>query len=122
MQFVMIAALILGLTSSTASAPTRDDFVPDEKEEGCACGGKGCRKKSYGRMHDAGELALVARGGVWQDASIKGVASLCVDDIDPVIEWGTTDRETMAALGRALRRLGWPGAPTLAPFVYGSAS
>ena len=77
-----------------------------------------------GRQHDAGELALVVRTGqtTWQGAAIRGVASLCVDDIDPVIEWGTTDRETMAAFGRALRRLGWPGAPTLAPFVYGSAS
>lgn len=77
-----------------------------------------------GRQTDAGELALVVRTGqtTWQGASIRGVASLHPDDVAPVIEWCATDREVIAAFGRALKRLGWPGAPTLATHVYGSAS
>lgn len=77
-----------------------------------------------GRQTDAGELALVVRAGqtTWQGALIRGVASLHPDDVEPVIEWCATDREVIAAFGRALKRLGWPGAPTLARHVYGNAS
>ena len=78
-----------------------------------------------GREDSGSELALVVQAGalcVWKDAAIRGVASLHPEDVAPVIEWCTTDREVIAAFGRALKRLGWPGAPTLASHVYGSAS
>ena len=68
MHFMTIIALILGLTSSSpASAPMRDDFVPDEKEEGCSCvverrcGSLGSCKVDYGRKRNADECRSEAR-------------------------------------------------------------
>lgn len=79
---------------------------------------------SEGR-EDGSEISLVTDdriGGIWADRERRGVASIGPSDDEATIEWGTTQREWIAALGRALKRLGWTGAPTLAMHVYGSAS
>ena len=72
------------------------------------------------------ELALVTddgiSGGIWQNRTMRGVATLRVDDEAPVIEWSDTNQGAIASFGRALKRVGWAGAPTLCAMVYGSAS
>jgi len=72
------------------------------------------------------ELALVTDdridGGIWQNRTRRGVATLRPDDDVPVIEWSDTSQGAIASFGRALKRVGWTGAPTLCAMVYGGAS
>lgn len=72
------------------------------------------------------ELSLVTddrRGdGTWSDRTRRGVASLRADEDVPVVEWSDTASGSIAAFSRALRRLGWKGAPTMSTIVYGRAS